>query len=337
MQARKATVLVNYAGVNITQEISKDMLGFSYTDNASEEADNVNLTLKDEYKKWSTSWFPEKGDTITPVIKTTNWRWDGDSQKLPCGGFYVDEPEYSGRPRQLSLGAVSAPLNSNFKETKRSQTWRNITLQEIASKIAKRYGLQLETYLEGNNPGYSSLEQTETPDASFLSDLCEEEALAMKVTDKKIIIFDESVFEQRAAVATVNESSSIVKSYSFRSSLSNTAYAGVNIKYYDANMGRNIEFLYQVRDGDKIFELNSRVSNGQQAKRLARRKLRQLNKREYTGSLSLYGNVNIVGGACIILEGFGVFDGKYYVQSATHSIGSGYTTDVDIRKVLEGY
>ncbi|MGG1599316.1 phage late control D family protein [Paenibacillus naphthalenovorans] len=339
MLARRANVSVEYAGVDITSEVQADLLSFSYTDNASGDADSISLTLKDERKKWANDWFPEKGDVVTPAIRTTNWRREGDRQELPCGRFFVDEPEYSGHPSVLTIGAISAPLNSNFSSTQRSRTWRNISLSSIARDISSRYGLELQ-FIGKNNPRYSTIEQTETPDAAYLSELCEKDGLALKVTDQKIVIFDEREFERRDSVATIREWSDIVLRYTFRTSLSNTAYAGVNVKYYDAALGRTIEYQFTIRDPggkDKIFQLNSKVRTGEEAHRLARRTLRNLNKKEWVGTLGVVGKVNLLGGSCVDLEGFGRFSGKYYIQSATHTVGGGYTTDIEVRKVLEGY
>lgn len=340
MLGKSASIDVNYQGVDITDEVKDDLLSFEYVDNASGESDSINLTLKDDKRKWLKNWFPEKGDVILPTIKTTNWRRNGDKQLLSCGRFFVDEPEYSGRPSQFSLNAISSPLNGNFKDVDRSKTWRNITLKAIASDIATRTGLQLQ-YIGNNNPRYTEKEQSETPDASFLSELCEEEGLAMKVTDSKIVIFDEKEFERRPSVATYEEWGSTVLGYNFRTSLSNTKYDGVNVKYYDPKSKRIIEYLFTIGDSidedSKIYQVNKRVNSREEARRLAQRTARRLNKKETTATLSVFGNIELLGGVCVDLKGFGAFDGKYFIEKATHTIGDGYKTDLEIRKVLGGY
>ncbi|WP_106494875.1 phage late control D family protein [Lentibacillus sp. Marseille-P4043] len=339
MLARRASVAAEYQGVEITDEINKDLLSFEYVDNASGDSDSASLSLKDEERVWLNDWFPEKGDSITPIIKTINWREDGDKQRLPCGRFFVDEPSYDGRPSSFTLNAISSPLNGNFASVDKSRSWRNATLKAIASDIADQAGLKLQ-FIGNNNPRYDVKEQTDTPDSSFLSDLCEEEGLAMKVTDSKIVIFDESDFEKKDAIRTYKEWDDDVLSYSFKTSLTNTKYAGVNVKYYDVNSGKTIKYLYTITDIDdksKIYQINKKVNSGDEARRLAQRTLRRLNKKETTGSLSVFGNIELLGGVCVDLRGFGVFDGKYYVEKATHSVGGGYSVDIEIRKVLEGY
>lgn len=340
MEARRAYIELLYQGVDISKEISSDLLTFSYTDNAAGEADSISVSLKDEKKKWGGDWFPTKGDVIKPTIYTSNWRKSGDKQKLPCGRFFIDEPEYAGRPRVMTMNAISSPLDSNFSGTERSKSWRNITLKAMATDIARRYGLSVEFY-SSNNPRYKSIQQTEKSDSSFLSELCEQEGLAMKVTDSKIVIFDEEEFEKRKTIATYEEANSSVLDYSFKTSLTNTAYAGVNVKYYDSKLGKKIEFLFSIREidkeKDKIYQLNAKVSTGEEAKRVAQKTLRKLNKVEYTGSLSLTLNLELLAGSCIKLKDFGAFDGKYYITKATHNVGGGSGTELEIRKVLEGY
>lgn len=337
--ARHSFVTLDYKGVDITDEISKDLLTFEYVDNASGESDTASITLKDDKKIWLSDWFPDKGDVILPKIHTKNWRRNGDKQRLSCGRFFIDQPSYSGRPSTFTLDAISSPLNSNFTKVDRSRAWKNITLKKIASDVAKRAGLKLQ-FIGRNNPRYSKKEQSETPDSEFLSELCEEEGLAMKVTDSKIVIFDEREFEKRQSVAKYAEWNDSVLSYEFETSLSNTKYAGVNVKYYDSKSGKTLKYLYAIEDIDKdskIYQVNKRVKSGEEARRLAQRILRRLNKKETTGNIMVVGNIVLLGGTCIDIDGFGSFNGKYYIQQASHSIGNGYTTNLEIRKVLGGY
>jgi len=70
-----------------------------------------------------------------------------------------------------------------------------------------------------------------------------------------------------------------------------------------------------------------------QAKAVAREK----NKSEWTCTLKVIGNVKMVAGVNIQLNGFGVYSGKYSVDEATHSVGSDYTTTVKAHRVLVGY
>lgn len=340
MDVRKASLLVKYLGTDISTNISKDLLTFSYTDNLSNQSDSVSITLKDEKKTWINDWFPEKNDTIECAIKTLNWRKENDQQLLNCGHFFIDQPEFSGRPRTLTINAIANPLNLNFSQTPKTKSWRNISLKNIGADIAHKAGLKFQ-YLAMSNPVFQVIQQTEISDLAFLSELVEKEGLALKLTGDTLVIFDESDFEKKIAVTTISEEDSILLDYSFTSSLANTAYAGVRISYYDSKLESTIEYLYSIREidfeKDKIYTLNTRVNSQTEAIRLAKKTLRQLNKNEFTASLKIIGNLDLSSGLCVNLNDFGKFDGKYIITQLNHVVGGGFSTSLQLRKVLEGY
>jgi hypothetical protein len=86
------------------------------------------------------------------------------------------------------------------------------------------------------------------------------------------------------------------------------------------------------------FELKKRVKSQAEAKRLAEAKLRELNAKVMTGTLTLVGNVALCAGCVIKCKGFGSFDGNFVIEEARHSVGSsGYTTDLRVRRVNMDY
>lgn len=338
VQARRASLEVIYKGVDITKYIQSDLIGFKYTDNAAENADDIQIELKDEKAKWLKEWFPEKGDTINAKINTLNWHKDGDKGSLYCGKFIVDEPEYSGRPRKLTLKAIATPSNTNFTTTKKSKAWENIKLSSIAQDIADTAGLSL--FLDINtDPTYQRKDQSETSDMSFLAELCKKEGFGFKVTDSKIVIYDEVKYEQKNSIIKLSETGGLINSYSFKTTLTNSSYAGCKVKYRNAVQGKVIDYLYTIKDieeNDKIYELNEIVTSEDEAMRLAEKTLRKFNKREVTASLNVVGDLRYLGAVCIELTDFGVFNGKYFVDKASHSLPN-YNVDLEMHRVLEGY
>ena len=86
------------------------------------------------------------------------------------------------------------------------------------------------------------------------------------------------------------------------------------------------------------FELKKRVKSQAEAKRLAEAKLRELNAKVMTGSLTLVGNTSLCAGTVIECKGFGSFDGRFVIEEAKHTVGSsGYTTDIRVRRVNMDY
>ena len=80
-----------------------------------------------------------------------------------------------------------------------------------------------------------------------------------------------------------------------------------------------------------------RADKTDNAKRQAKAAARKKNKHEWTCVLKVVGNVRMVGGVNIQLNGFGVYSGKYSVDEATHSVGGKYVTTVKAHRVLVGY
>lgn len=93
-----------------------------------------------------------------------------------------------------------------------------------------------------------------------------------------------------------------------------------------------------VSDDGQEYSLKKRASTVEEAKRLAKAKLRELNRRSVTGSMSLVGDVSLVAGVVIAVKGFGSFDGNFIVEAASHSVSaSGYTTGLTLRRVNSNY
>ena len=78
--------------------------------------------------------------------------------------------------------------------------------------------------------------------------------------------------------------------------------------------------------------MNQKADSIDDAKKIAEKKLRESNKREITGSITLVGDMRFLGGNNVTISGWGKFDGKYVIEKATHAIGSsGYTTTLELR------
>lgn len=125
MDPRKATASVSYNGKRIDTKLAEYLQSFSYTDVASGESDSLSLNINDRDRKWIKSWFPSKGDTMAATIIMKNWSKEGDTQKLSCGSFVIDDFSFSGTPVKLKLEALALPADSSFKETQRTKTYRD--------------------------------------------------------------------------------------------------------------------------------------------------------------------------------------------------------------------
>ena len=88
MRPRKFGIRLTYNGADAADEITADLLDFSYSD-ALEESDSASITLKDDRGRWAGAWTPRTGDRIDPVICLENWGKDRIPE-LNCGELLLD-------------------------------------------------------------------------------------------------------------------------------------------------------------------------------------------------------------------------------------------------------
>ena len=102
-----------------------------------------------------------------------------------------------------------------------------------------------------------------------------------------------------------------------------------------AKGSRKVEVDTSTRPGgdfsDFLVEGNSPTAEQQ-----AKNALRNANKNENTGQVTLFGDPRLVTGVTVTLKNAGAFDGKMIVESATHKL-PGYRVDLELRKCLDGY
>lgn len=333
--ARRAWLKVTYNSKDISADLAPYLKSFSFNDVMSGEADDIQITLEDRQELWQGDWLPNKGDTLKVSIVTKAWELPTDGEKeLPLGVFEIDEIRISTPPNEVKIKAVSVPNNSELRGVDKTHSWEKTKLSVIAQDIASGAGLEL-FYDTDDDPELDRAEQSEQSDLSFLMKLCKDKGLALKVSDKKVIIFDEEKYEHAEPVKTIVKSA--LKSFDLKSS-TREVYKACHVKYQKSDTKELIEYTYTVpgKDG-KTLQVNDEVKTIGEAEKLAKKKLREKNKDEITISLSLLGDFDLLAGNMIMLDGFHYFDGKYIITKGIHDIGSGYTMKLDLRRCLDGY
>ena len=337
--ARRAWIKCLYNNKDISSSLEPYLKSFTYNDVISGQADDISLTLEDIENLWSNDWLPEKGAILTISIVTQAWWKDNVSiEELPLGTFEIDEVEYSGPPTEVKIKGVSVPDNTELRGTEKSRAWEKVNLSTIARDIASNAGMEIfydteEIYLE-------RAEQSQESDLEFLLKLCNDNGLALKISNNQIVIFDEADYEAKEAVDELELKNDLIRSYSIKTK-TREVYKQCHVKYKNTKENTLIEytFLPEVNKdkNGKTLEINEEVKTTAEAERLAKKKLREKNKEEQTVSMTVYVSFFCCAGNCFTLKNFGKFDGKYILTKATHNVGSGYTCNLELRKVLEGY
>lgn len=322
--------------IDMMESLAPDLISFTYDDKETDEAEEISITLKDTDGKWAGNWQPNGGEVIRAFIMPGDI--EGAKGSLNCGTFYIDEITASGSPRTVALKAVSIPLSSPLRRNLLTRAWEKQNLQNIASQIAAEGGLKLFFDSE-TNPEYDREEQNRESNLKFLSRLCEDAGLSIKVTSQKLVIFDQASYEKKEPIKTLTLGKSDILNWSFSVQQSET-YKTCTVKY--CNPQSKIVWSYTYTDeladeNGQEYTVNQRVTTEAEAQQLAKATLRKLNARKATGNITIIGDISLVAGAVIKCVGFGKFDGNFIIETASHSVGSGYTTALTLRRVNSSY
>lgn len=352
-------LLFGAGGEDVTEDITPDLLSFEYSDKDGGQADEISITLKDEVGKWAGSWKPDGGQIIKAYLSSGTV--EKATLELFCGTFFLDNYSVSGPPRTATLRAVSTPLNVPIRRKPKTRSWEQKSLKEIASSIAGEASLEF-LWDCNDDPQYTRVDQSKESDLTFLTKLCDEAGLVIKVTDKQLVIFDAHEYENKPAVRDIVLGADEVLSWDF-SQTTSTSYKSVTVSYRDPKQKKsnssggynfNLEkeapkssnpavMTYTYTDPDvgsegQEYQWKKRAKSIDEAKRLAKAKLRQLNAKSLTGNITLVGDASLVAGLVVNCKGFGSFDGNFYIEEARHSVSSsGYTTSLSVHKVIKGY
>lgn len=346
--ARRTDVEIRFNGTDITEDIMPYLLSMTYTDNEEGESDDLQIELQDRDSLWLKSWLNEAIEAasaarlkIEAVILPRFWRVGEADKNLPCGTFELDDVGAQGPPSTVSISATALPFSSQIRQTVKSQAWESYHLSGIAKEIASRNGMTC-MYESAFDPFYKRKEQRKRSDIKFLEKLCKDAGISLKATDGTIVLFDQSSYEAKPPVTTIRRGEGYIQ-YSLSTGAADTQYASCRVSYVDPK-GACIEGIAKTEDynaddaNNQQLEISAKVYTADEAKQLAEKHLRLHNKFYKTASFTLPGNPVLVSGVTLMLDGFGAWDGKYIIRQATHSVdGSGYTTKVELRKVLEGY
>lgn len=330
---RRTEVVLNYKGVNISSELAPFLSSFSYSDNEG-KSDEIQIELQDRDKKWQDPWLPGDGDEIKATIKTINWNKEGEVLQLNCGTFFVDDVGFSGPPDKITIKAMSVPFVDGGKGSKHTRAWENASLSTIAGDVATSAGLSL--LYDAPNYAYDRVDQLRQTDLAFIKRMAKKEGLSTKVTDGKLIIYDELTYESKGTVRTIKRGEDDVITYDFSQSVAEKQYKKVEVSYFDDTKKKNVKYIYivpKVENGPTL-RVNKRAKNLGEAMRWAKAEARAKNKKSKSGNLTLMGTTKLVQGLTVQLEKFGAFDGKYFIESCSHGVTGKYETAIEIREVL---
>lgn len=312
------------AGAGTGDEIAALVESLTYTDNAADNSDSIDITLNAQDSGWLNGWLPDKGATLRPKILGYDWEQPGDHRSIECGLFVLDDVNFSDAPTTLQLGGVSKPSDTDFSELEREVIWKNTTIQRIGATIAARYGLGF-TY-DAEDYDIECDEQEDT-DSSYYNTLCKNYGLILKVYAKRLWVYDREQYKAKPAVKTFQRTDIRPGSFQWNTTLSGT-YTGGYFNYTDAD--KDIDIVCSVGGGTHTKSVNRRATSVYDASLQLVAELNNANHGTVKLQFGVDGDWQVCAGNCIEIKGYGKLDGKYFVDKVTHKVSkSGFTSDFE--------
>lgn len=332
--ARKAVPSLSFNGKSVTTTLKDYLESVSYTDVASGSSDSIDISVHNIGMKWLGAWYPKKGDKIKGSITFKDWNAAGKDLKLNCGTFVLDSIKFTGGPLAASFGALAIPASDSFKTTERTKTWKKVTVQKIATDIAKRYKLSLS--YSGPSITINAIEQSEKSDSAFLYDICGKYGLSMKIYNSKIVIYDQTAQEKKKAVATLTRESFVDDSWDYSDELEGT-YTGARISYKSGKDSKEISVYLGLKkentSGSRVLKINETADDATDAYYKAAASVNKSNEKATTITGKIWPNPKVCAGVCVTISGMGKMNGKYFVEKSTIQItDSGTEQSIELHK-----
>lgn len=330
---RRAEPIIVYKENEITKDIMPYISSVTITDNLEGTLDDLRISLINKENIFlNNKWSPNKNEKIEIGIKTLNWEKEKEGIiNKKFGIFYIDEKQFS--KRNATWKGISAPLNS--KNVKNSKTWESITLDKLGQEIADKYKLEYE-YFSKEEISLKDLQQEKQTDFSFLNKIALEEGIKLKITNKKLVLFEESDFQKKKTSIILDLKK--VEDFQIKDK-SNDIYDAVEVKEFDkiAFKEKKVIITKEELEGkepgqaNKILKINTR-SKSQDLNRYALKKLEQVNKQENIMNIKMVGDLRYYAGITVNVINAGIYSGRYMIKKVIHKLPN-FTTEVEAYRV----
>jgi len=241
--ARSIRVIVIFNKVDISDEIAHSISSLNYTDNSKNAIDDLEIELENLDYRWLKEWYPDENAQLLVGIHE---ELETETNFLDLGTFYVDEPTFEDH--KLTLKCLALPLDQNIRDQKNSVAWEKVTLKELVMQIANKHEMNAELYAE--NVFFERLDQNKETDLAFINRVVKEIGLNMKVSDDKIIIFDDEEMEKNDTIEVFNIKDYRIRSFSLKKK-NKEIYDKVEVSYYDPDKKKVVKEIITKEELDK--------------------------------------------------------------------------------------
>jgi phage protein D len=312
------TARIEIDGEDKTRQIWEYLESLSYEDAEGDESDSLEICVANE----PAFTIPEHGAEVRLWIG-----YKEEEQRL-MGTFEVDEASIELNPAVMRILARSASFTKGTDKQKEDKTWENLTLAELAGKIAEKHGYKNNVTLDIY---YESVSQTQESDLNFLKRLAEEANGSFAIRDKTILICPpDSASRPKAEIAYTETCRG---SFTWAS---REKYGKVQAKWWDVLRAEEQKVEVGGGEGDAVYKIKKSFKSASEAQTAAKNKMAKLKRGTFRGNLTIPGDAALVAGAEITLSGFkpDAVNISYLGTKVRHSMSkSNWTTQVCMERL----
>lgn len=299
--------------VDITDSLS--IRDINYVDYARGKVDLLEINLSNVEKDWE-KWGLKIDQEIEAIYSSDKGEYSTktmfvDDFRVVAGGF--------------KILAKSISLKSRTNTTR---VWENVTLNNICNDIASQYGFRYETY-DTQSYVYSRVEQHEN-DFVLLNKLAEREGYSIKIFDKKIILFNDKVFELKDPPRTIKRAE-ILGDFDVNTK-QNNKYSKLVINSLHGKVEKVAEGI--IGGTKELYEDDIYLSSLGEGQRFAKNLLYKINQNYQSINLKIDGDVSIASGNTVNIEGFDEYDGKYFIEENRVKLDNNFFMELTLRRVM---
>lgn len=344
--ARRAKWKLKFNGVDITDQVKKDLISLEIKDVEDSEADDLQIKIADRDGNWLQNWLSttvEKGSAgakglkINATIGTRDH--EGKVVEQNNGTFILDTMSHDGPPALCAIKATSVDFKKGIRSEKKSKSWKNLKLKKLTQTVAKSGGLKYY-YQPSSNPKFKKITQTDETMLAFLIRCCESKGYSVKICGTNMVVYDPKSLEDKNVVRSYSFADGKIEHWNYNTGSADKCYDYCTVQYTNPKTGKLIKGVYkspEYKKNEEHTELlitNKKVASKAEAKAYAKSQLTLKNKFERTVSLTIPGDPAMMSGLTVQIKKSGYWTGKYIIHEATHTISqNGYTTKLSLRYI----
>lgn len=311
---------ITYQNKDVSSDFMPLVKNITYTDSIEGKASSIEVSLRNDSKLFLGSWYPQVDDEMSVKIG-----YEGEAL-LDAGSFWVDEVTFNGSSGGDSCNLRGISLKSSeMNASRNTQCYDGEDISAIVGKIAKQIGCSVEGDTKGT---YSGTQKNES-DLAFLKRLASETGRILKIEGKKLIFYKLEALAQGNALSV---DISNVMSYSM-SDKSAGRISRCTCRWWNAETKTSVEGTHDTGiAGGASVVIREEVKDAAAATKKATDYCADRTKKGVEITLFMVGDTRYKSGIKVSLTNFGKFSQEYYIAEATHSVGSGYKTDIKLKQ-----